>query len=186
VDEFDVRHTAAVMTETAWRRMFVRKFGHLGVVAWRPMVRDNVPQSKPLPRAKDFDDAVRAVHAIDREHQAREAAKPKPDYSSPFNSAMEWEQMFWTAKWEDTELALHASARERKALEAVKHDLETKPTQYGFPGVAALFLSRTLQQVAKDVGDAQLMLHAADIEQRARGVIELYLLCDRLPNETMH
>jgi hypothetical protein len=30
------------------------------------------------------------------------------------------------------------------------------------------------------------MLHAADIEQRARGVIELYLLCDRLPNETMH
>jgi len=186
VDEFDVRHTAPVMTETAWRRMFVRKFGHLDVVRWRPVVQDNVPQGKPLPRAKDFDDAVRAVRAAHLEHIAREATKPKSDYTSILTSELTWAQKYWTAKWEDTELALHASARERKALEAVKHDLETKPTQYGFPGVAALFLSRTLQQVAKDVGDAQLMLHAADIEQRARGVIELYLLCDRLPNETMH
>jgi hypothetical protein len=75
--------------------------------------------------------------------------------------------------------------RERKALEAVKHDLESKPTKYGFPGVAALFLSRTLQQVGADIGDGQLMLHAADMERRARAVIGLYLSF-RLPNETAH
>jgi len=64
-------------------------------------------------------------------------------------------------------------------------DLESKPTKYGFPGVAALFLSRTLQQVAENIGDGQLMLYAADMERRARGVIELYL-SRRLPNETAH
>ena len=111
------------------------------------------------------------------------APEPKPDYS--YASALALEHMYMTAKWEDTEPALHASARERKALEAVKHDPESKPTKYGFPGVAALFLSRALQEVAEDTGDGQLMLYAADMERRARGVIGLYLSCP-LPNETAH
>jgi hypothetical protein len=54
-------------------------------------------------------------------------------------------------------------------------DLESKPTKYGLPGVMALVLSRTLQQVADDVGDGQMMLWATDMERRARGVIRLYL-----------
>jgi hypothetical protein len=70
VSRHDVFGTSYAMTETAWRRMFVRKFGYLDVVAWRPMAQDNVPQSKPLPRAKDFDDAVRAIQAANLEHAA--------------------------------------------------------------------------------------------------------------------
>jgi hypothetical protein len=46
--------------------------------------------------------------------------KPKPDYSSIWMSAMAWAQMYMTAKWDDTELALHASNMERKAFEAIK------------------------------------------------------------------
>ena len=59
-----------------------------------------------------------AVQAADRERTAREALKP--DYTSPYASAMAWAQMYMTAKWEDTELALHASKLEHKALEAIK------------------------------------------------------------------
>jgi hypothetical protein len=48
-----------------------------------------------------------------------------------------------------------------------------------------VFLSRTPQQVAEEIGDAQLMLYAADIDRRARGAIGFYLsFC--LPNETAH
>jgi hypothetical protein len=65
-------------------------------------------------------------------------------------------------------------------------DLESKPTRYCFPGVMAFVLSCTLQQVAEDVGDGQLMLYAADIERRARGVIGLYLSLRNSPNETAH
>jgi hypothetical protein len=185
VDRWDVVNSARVMTETAWRRMFVRKFGHLDVVAWRPMAQDNVPQSKPLPRAKDFDDAARAAQAIDREHRAREATKPKPDYTSIFTSELAWAQTYWTAKWEDTALAMHASWREHKALDAIKHDLETKPTRYGFPGVATLFLSQTLQEVANDAGDQEMIFWATEIERRSRAVIKLYLAFSD-PNETVH
>jgi hypothetical protein len=73
VDRDDV-WTAGVLSEAAWRRRFVGKFGHLEVLRWRPMAQDNVPQSKPLPRAKDFDDAVRAVQAA---HLAYLAATPR-------------------------------------------------------------------------------------------------------------
>jgi hypothetical protein len=70
VDRCDVGHTAGVMSEKAWRRRFVGKFGHLEVLRWRPMAQDNVPQPKPLPRAKDFDDAVRAIQAAHLAHLA--------------------------------------------------------------------------------------------------------------------
>jgi len=70
VDEFDVRHTGGVMSEAAWRRRFVGEFGRLDVLRWRPMAQDNVPQSKPLPKAKDFDNAVRAVYAAWMEGRA--------------------------------------------------------------------------------------------------------------------
>jgi hypothetical protein len=118
VDRCDVGHTGALMSEVAWRRRFVGKFGHLEVLRWRPMAQDNVPQSKPLPRAKDFDDAVRAVMAAHLEHKAREALKP--DYSSAGASAMAWAQKYLRAKWDDTDLALYAIERERRAREAIK------------------------------------------------------------------
>jgi hypothetical protein len=70
VDEFDVRHTSADLDEVAWRRRFMGEFGRLDVLRWRPMAQDNVPQSKPLPKAKDFDDAVRAVQAAHLAHLA--------------------------------------------------------------------------------------------------------------------
>jgi hypothetical protein len=229
VDRWDVVNSARVMTETAWRRMFVRKFGHLDVVAWRPMAQDNVPQSKPLPRAKDFDDAARAAVA------AEQAVTPqsntnnvlgipaqKPGYPSVAALAMGRAQQQLAATNGDVILAQQGKELEKLALEAIKKgqsnlsqtslpklqterdapptakdfddaarrldaaDLESKPTRHCFPGVMAFVLSRTLRQVAEEIGDAQLMLYAADIDRRARGVIELYLLCDRLPNETMH
>jgi hypothetical protein len=61
VDRDDVFHTAGVMSEAAWRKTFVGKFGSLDLFYWRG--QDNVPQPKPLPTAKDFDDAARAVYA---------------------------------------------------------------------------------------------------------------------------
>jgi hypothetical protein len=70
VDRWDVGHTGGVLSEAAWRRRFVGKFGHLEVLRWRPMAQDNVPQPKPLPRAKDFDDAARAVQAAHLAHMA--------------------------------------------------------------------------------------------------------------------
>ena len=51
---------------------------------------------------------------------ARSREALKPDYTSPYASAMAWAQMYMTAKWEDTELALHASKLEHKALEAIR------------------------------------------------------------------
>jgi hypothetical protein len=173
VDAGDVGQTAGVMSNLAWRQRFGR-FGRLDLT--------KIPGS-PLrpPTAQDFDDAALAAQAAHHEHMAREALKP--DYAGA--SAMAWAQKYCRAAWEDTELALHATQRERKALEAVKRDLESKPTRYGFPGAAALFLSRTLQQIAQDIGDGQLMLYAADMERSARGVIGLYLSF-RLPNETAH
>jgi hypothetical protein len=63
VDEFDVRHTAPVMTEEHWRLTFMReKFGPLDTWRFRPG-QDNVPQSRPLPRAKDFDRVAREARA---------------------------------------------------------------------------------------------------------------------------
>jgi hypothetical protein len=69
VDRDDVWFTAGVMTEEAWRRAFIRQFGPLDTWRWRPG-QDNIPQSRPLPRAKDFDDAVRAVRAANLAHAA--------------------------------------------------------------------------------------------------------------------
>jgi hypothetical protein len=63
VDEFDVRHTGGVLTEEAWRRTFIREFGPLDTWRWRPG-QDNIPQSRPLPRAKDFDDAARVAARV--------------------------------------------------------------------------------------------------------------------------
>jgi hypothetical protein len=117
VDRSAVIGRGIFMTERAWRRMFMGRYGLLKLF-----------HQEPWPTAKEFDDAARRLYAA---------------------------------------------------------DLESKPTKYGFPGVAALFLSRTLQQVAENIGDGQLMLYAADMERRARGVIELYL-SRRLPNETAH
>jgi hypothetical protein len=115
VDRSAVIRSGLFMTERAWRRMFMGRFGRL-----------NLFRQEARPTAEEFDDAARRLYAA---------------------------------------------------------DLESKPTRHGFPGVAALILSRTLQQVAKDIGDGQLMLYAADMERRALGVIGLYLSC-RLPNET--
>src|ERR1700688_3533684 len=80
VDRWDVGQTGAVLSEVAWRRRFVGKFGCLDVLRWRPMAHDNVPQSKPLPRAKDFDDAVRAVQAA---HLAQMAATTREVEAPP-------------------------------------------------------------------------------------------------------
>jgi hypothetical protein len=49
----------------------------------------------------------------------------------------------------------------------------------------AFVLSRTLQEVAKDVGDGHMMLWATDMERRARSVIGLYLSFQRW-DETAH
>jgi hypothetical protein len=54
-------------------------FGRLDVLRWRPC-QDNVPQSKPLPRAKDFDDAALAVQAA---RKAMEAGEPGYHQSPP-------------------------------------------------------------------------------------------------------
>ena len=115
VDPSPVIGSGIFMTERAWRRMFMGKFGRLKLF-----------RQENKPTAKDFDDAARALYAA---------------------------------------------------------DLESKPTKYDFPGVAALVLSHTLQQVAKEIGDGQIMLWATDMEQRAWAVIRLYLSC-RHPNET--
>jgi hypothetical protein len=80
VSRHDVFGTAGLMSEDAWRRMFVRKFGHLDVVRWRPMVQDNVPQSKPLPRAKDFDRVAREARAMAKEAPSK---KTYDLYNSP-------------------------------------------------------------------------------------------------------
>jgi len=70
VDEFDVRHTAPVMTEEHWRLTFMReKFGPLDTWRFRPG-QDNVPQSRPLPRAKDFDRVAREARAVHSAHAA--------------------------------------------------------------------------------------------------------------------
>jgi hypothetical protein len=45
-------------------------FGPLDVSRLRPG-QDNVPQSRPCPRAKDFDDAARAVYAAQLAEEAR-------------------------------------------------------------------------------------------------------------------
>jgi hypothetical protein len=65
-DYFDISQTGALMDdETHWRRYFAREgYYRLNVDAWRPIVQDNIPQDKPLPRKKDFDEAaVRMVAA---------------------------------------------------------------------------------------------------------------------------
>lgn len=230
VDRDDVWYTAGVMSEEAWRRMFRREFGNLDVWRWRPG-QDNVPQSKPLPRAKDFDDAARAARAA---MAAEQAVTPqsnknvlgipaqKPGYSSVAALAMGRAQQQLAATNGDLALMDRGKELEALALEAIKKgpsslsqtslpkpqtlqdatptakdfddaarrlyaaDLESKPTRYCFPGVMAFVLSRTLQQVATDVGDRQLMLYAADMERRARGVIGLYLSLRNSPNETAH
>src|ERR1700682_3393381 len=69
VDRDDVWYTGGVMTEAAGRKRFVGEFGRLDVLQWRPG-QDNPPQLKPLPTAKDFDDAVRAVQAAYLAHLA--------------------------------------------------------------------------------------------------------------------
>ena len=74
VDVDDVRETAGVMSERAWRRMFQGKFGRLDLMRWRPY-QDNVPQDRPLPTKKDFDDAARTIA---REHAATQAATQSP------------------------------------------------------------------------------------------------------------
>jgi hypothetical protein len=107
VDPSPVIDSGFFMTERAWRRIFMGKFGRL-----RLFRQENRPTDK------EFDNAARRLYAA---------------------------------------------------------DLESKPTKYWLPGVMALVLSRTLQQVADDAGDGQMMLYATDMERRARGVIELYL-----------
>jgi hypothetical protein len=73
VDRDDVYHTAGAMTESHWRLYFMREgFGRLDVSQWRPG-QDNEPQPKPLPRAKDFDDAARAAYAAHNAHNADQA-----------------------------------------------------------------------------------------------------------------
>jgi hypothetical protein len=156
-------------------------------VCYNEWVEAKGPQIKEA-MDKDEDDQARialAAQGIDLEHKAREATKPKPDYTSIFTSGLAWEQMYMTAKWEDTALAMHASWREHKALEAIENDLESKPTKYGFQGVATLFLSRTLQEVAEDVGDREMILWATDMERRSQAVIKLYLAF-RDSGETAH
>jgi hypothetical protein len=93
-------------------------------------------------------------------------AEPKPDYSSPYLSALAWERKYLRARWEDTELALHASWREHKAL-------GEKPNQYGFPGVPALVLSLSLAHAAGH--DMHMTLCADDLAKGARAVIRAYL-----------
>jgi hypothetical protein len=116
----------------------------------------------PAPTAKDFDDAALGAQAVYLKFKAREAINL--EYSSA--SAMAWAQKYWTAKWDDTELALHASKREHKAQEAAK----SKP---GSPSSGALVMARTVKWVAGENGDAELMAHGMELERRALEAIKL-------------
>ena len=116
--------------------------------------------------------------------EARQAQKP--DYSSIWLSELAWAQKYQRAAWEDTPLALHATLREHQAFKLLA-DLPNadKPCVLGFPGVAALNLSRTLRQVGADMADGQLMEYGADMERRARAVIGHHL-SRHSPGETAH
>jgi hypothetical protein len=125
VDEFDVTHTAADLSEEAWRRTFIREFGPLDTWRWRPG-QDNIPQSRPLPRAKDFDDAARmAARVAKLAHADKTEPVSKKTYDLD-NSPDEIE----------TRVILATMARRRLAREAAKssdapskkiYDLENSP-----------------------------------------------------------
>jgi hypothetical protein len=78
VDRWDVGQTGAVFSERHWRQYFHREgYDRLDLDVWRfrNFEQDNEPQSKPLPRKKDFDDAVRAVYAAWLEHNPTDKAR---------------------------------------------------------------------------------------------------------------
>jgi hypothetical protein len=68
VDRSDVFNTGVALSEDAWRKRFVGKFGALDLSKLPAHSGD-----KPLLRAKDFDDAARAVHAAYNAHNAKRA-----------------------------------------------------------------------------------------------------------------
>jgi hypothetical protein len=189
VDSSDVGHTGAELTETAWRARFEGQFGpldlsliararkhHIWFVTW---------QGRPAVMV-----AGKVYAVLNQGYPGVwKSVDPSLVDLGPTMTERAWRRMFMGRygrlrlfRQEDrpTDKEFDDAAR---ALYAA--DLESKPTKYGFPGVMALVLSRTLQQVADDAGDGQMMLWATDMERRARGVIELYLSC-RHPNETAH
>jgi hypothetical protein len=166
VDRWDVVNSARVMTETAWRRMFVRKFGHLDVVTWRPMAQDNVPQSKPLPRAKDFDDAARAAQEVVAAERGTEQAAKKPGYPSVAALAMGRAHQQLAATTGDMILAQQGKELESLALEAIKKG-ESHLSQTSLPKPET---EPDATPTAEDFDDAARRLYAADLESNPQDI----------------
>jgi hypothetical protein len=84
VNRDDVGYTSAEFSETYWRRYFASEgYYPLNVDAWRPLVQDNIPQDKPLPRKADFDRAALACVAAQKARLAATALPELPDDETP-------------------------------------------------------------------------------------------------------
>jgi hypothetical protein len=112
--------------------------------------------------------------------------KPKPDYSSIWMSEMAWAQKYWRAAWEDTELALHATDRERRAINLQLSDLpdEGKPAPFmtfcNWDYRPAVLGQDNMPQPkplprAKDFDDAALAIAACHRENKLRETLNVAL-----------
>jgi hypothetical protein len=187
VDSLDVAHTACVKSEAAWRKEFEGAFGSLDLSLIAGARRENIQfvnwGQRPAAVVRGNAFAVSSAPPW-----MWKAVDPSPvTCRGVYMAERAWRRMFmgkfgrlalFRQENRPTDKEFDDAARRLYAA-----DLESKPTKYGFPGVMALVLSRTLQQVAKDIGDGQMMLYATDMERRARGVTELYLSFQN-PNET--
>ena len=189
VDSLDVAHTASVMTEAAWRKEFEGPFGSLDLSLIARARREHIQfvnwSQRPgvMVRGKAF--AVSSAPPW-----MWTSVDPSAVIGTGiFMSERAWRRMFmgkfgrlklFRQENRPTDKEFDDAARRLYAA-----DLESKPTKYGLPGVMAFVLSRTLQEVAKDVGDGHMMLWATDMERRARSVIGLYLSFQRW-DETAH
>jgi hypothetical protein len=190
VDDYDVRNTSAVLSEAAWRSKFEPRFGPLDLSLIARARREHIQfvnwnqHPAVVVRGKAF-----AVLS-----QGAPGVWKSVDRSAVIACGLSMTERAWRRMFIGRYGKLRLFRQENRPADKGFDDaarmlyaaaLESKPTKYAFPGVAALFLSRTLQRVAEDIGDGQLMLHVADMERHARAVIGLYLSF-RPPNETAH
>jgi hypothetical protein len=96
-----------------------------GLAHARTILADNVWIFKPRPWSPFGRNRDDGKYFPTQPAQWQLAAKvQKPDYTSIFLSELAWAQKYWTANWDDTELALHASMS--RALETI-HTILSKP-----------------------------------------------------------
>jgi hypothetical protein len=162
----------------------------------RYIMRTSAGARLPAPTAKDFDDAARVAMKVHRDHLAHLALVSTMKFVDWDHrpTVLDGDRAFavlrpgapWVAvdRWDVGQTGSDLSEDAwRKTffgkfgtldLSKIPKAADQKPTRHELPGVMALVLSRTLQQVAKDIGDGQMMLYATDIERRARGVIGMH------------